>query len=164
MMGLRPEGAARRWSRYPLRHEWVDVSLASLEQPVMEILEHAVVEARLAPAVEVDPETELLPQRTVLGLRLAPRGEKHDGRGRGERGEERAATGVADPSPRPARASAAPAGTGRRLPRARRRQFHSQASRRTTPAGSRWTRKESLSIASLKQKSSSIRASGTEAA
>src|SRR5437763_8531217 len=95
-MGLRREDAAQRWSRYRLRHEWVDVLLAGFEQPVMEILEHAVVEARLAPALEVDPEAELLPQRAVLGLRLAPRGEKHDGRGRGERVEQRAATRLAD--------------------------------------------------------------------
>src|SRR5690348_159490 len=62
----------------------------------MEILEHAVVEARLAPALEVDPEAELLPQRTVFGLRLTPRGEKHYGRGRSERVEQCAATRLAD--------------------------------------------------------------------
>jgi hypothetical protein len=83
-MGLRREDAAHRWSRYRLRHEWVDVLLAGLEQLVMEILEDAVVEARLAPAPEVDPEAELLPQGSVPGLRLAPRGEKDDGRGGSE--------------------------------------------------------------------------------
>ena len=58
--------------------------LAGLEQPVMEILEHAVVKARLTPALEVDPEAELFLQRIVLGLRFVSRGEKHDRRGRSD--------------------------------------------------------------------------------
>src|SRR5437763_14553369 len=99
-MGLPREDAAQPWSRYRLRHEWLDFLLAGLEQPVMEILHHAAVKARLAPALEVDPEPELLPQRTVLGLRLAPRSEKHDRRRSGKRVEQRAATRLADHSHR----------------------------------------------------------------
>ena len=82
--GLRRERCNSAVVTRCLRHEWIDARPLASSSLRWKSSSMRWSKPVLAPVLEVNAEAEFLPQRAVLGLRLAPWSQKHDGSRRSE--------------------------------------------------------------------------------